>query len=99
MARQWDTKREFKPDYRRCAQIVFAGWLTVLRHPDWRATFRRLWDELYDLGVLIVALLAGLAMLTFSPVVFPAFCLREMHIQRRNRLYWLKRNRAADEDI
>jgi len=99
VSRQWDTKREFKPDYRKVAGGVFLGWWRVLTVKDWAYTFRSMGEDIVTLARLICLLIAALLMLVLSPVVFPLWCFLERRLQRRNRLYWIKRNRAADEDI
>ena len=99
MSRQWDTKREFKPNYRKVAHGTFLGWWRVLTVRDWLYNFREMVDALKGFSVLIGVLLASLLMLALSPIVFPLWCFLEWKLQCRNRLYWIKLNRQADEDI
>lgn len=97
--RQWDTKKQFKPRYGLVAKVVFLGIWIALSQGDWRCTFRQLGVVLWELVKDIGNVLLGVALLVLSPITFPLFCLVEAKQTRRRRLDYLRRERAADEDI
>lgn len=99
MSRQWDTKRQFKADYKNIANLVFFGWAVALRNTEWRWALSHLgWGVSALLRGLTGAVL-GLVFLVTSPVSFPLACAVAKMNERRQRLDYLRRQRAADEDI
>lgn len=97
--RQWDTKRQFNPNYRHIARLVFLGLVIAVRHPDWSYTFRELGSAVLRLTSHLMNILLAVVMLVLSPVAFPALCLLCKLAARSRRLAYLRRMRAADEDF
>lgn len=97
--RQWDTKKQFKPDYRRVAKVVFLGWLSAARQPNWRWHLGELWSGLSGLTAGVLGVAFGAVLLASSPVSFPLLCLAHRMTRRRERLSYIRRNRKADADL
>lgn len=97
--RQWDSKKEFKPDYKHLARVCFLGIFDACRHPDWRYAFSSLGSALWRMAGHFGNILAAVVILALSPVLFPLLCLTLGGLARRARRDYLKYNRAADEDI
>lgn len=97
--RQWDTKRQFQPDYKHVAKIVFCGLALAISHPDWGYTLRELGEAVGRLARNLGGILLAAALLLLSPIAFPVLCLACKHSARRRRLDYLRRMRAADEDF
>lgn len=97
--RQWDTKKEFKADYPSIARLVFLGWLRALAEPNWGYALAALGGAVSRLLGHLFAVLLALSVLLLSPVTFPLFCFMHRQSLRKQRLNYLRRNRAADEDI
>jgi hypothetical protein len=97
--RQWDTKKQFKPRYGYVAKVVFLGVWIALSEQYWWGAFCALWDAVVRLSKMIGNVLLGVILLITSPVMFPIFLLTEVGRAKRQRLAYLRRNRAADEDI
>ncbi len=99
MKRQWDTKKQFEPDYCGVAKIVFLGWLKAATYPAWGRIVRDLWDALVQLLDAVFGIMLALVLLISSPLSFPLLCLAHRMTRRRKRLNYIRRNRAADADI
>lgn len=97
--RQWDTKKEFKPNYKHLARVCFLGIFDACRQPDWRYAFSSLGFALWRMAGHLGNILAAAVILFVSPVLFPVLCLTLGGLNRRARLNYIRRNRAADEDI
>lgn len=99
MARQWDTKKKFEPDYRGVARLVFLGWLRATREPEYRSIASELADALFRIGGALLGIAIGFLLLVTSPLSFPAICLIHRASLRGKRLRYIQRNRKADADI
>lgn len=99
MNRQWDKDREFKADYKAIATLVFTGWLSEISRVKWIPIFRDLRSALYGLAGAIFGVLIALIILATFPVSLPLFCIIAKCSERRRRLDYLRRMRAADADI
>lgn len=99
MSRQWDKDRQFKADYKAIAALVFAGWLSEISRVKWIPIFVDLRSALSGLAGAIFGVLIGLIILATFPVSLPLFCIIAKCSERRRRLYYLRRMRAADADI
>jgi|GEM_PF-3623734 len=99
MARQWDTKKQFKSEYGAIAGMVFLGWLRALREENWRGVIRDLCNAWIGLITALGGVVLGLALLLTSPLSFPLMCWVHRAGLRRKRLEYIRRNRQADRDI
>lgn len=99
MMRQWDIKKEFKPDYRWVAGIVFFGWLRAIKEGSWSQICSDAWDVAARLSLDLLGVVLGIVLLLTSPVSFPVFCLIHRQTRRKERLRYIRRNRKADADI
>lgn len=97
--RQWDTKKQFKPNYRHLARVCFLGVFDACRQPDWRYALSSLGAALWRLVDHLFNIALAVFVLAVSPVLFPVLCLVLGGLNRRARLDYLRRNRAMDEDI
>lgn len=97
--RQWDTKEQFKPDYRGCVRMVLLGWYDDARSRRWRWYLSELWGGLYGLGGGLLTVAAGLVIAMLAPVTVPLLLLAHGRSVRRRRLNYIRRNRKADADI
>ena len=99
MARQWDTKKKFEPDYRGVARLVFLGWLRALSEPNYRSIGSELVDVMLRIGEALLGIALGVLLLITSPLSFPAICLIHKRSLRAKRLRHIQQNRQADADI
>lgn len=97
--RQWDTKKQFEPDYRWVAKMVFLGWVRAATEPQWRQIVNDLWGALRQLLFALLVIALAVVLLLTSPLSFPLLCLAHRMTRRRQRLNYIRRNRAADADI
>ena len=97
--RQWDTKKQFKPDYKHVARLVFLGLVQAFTQPNWSYTFSEIWSGLSRLISHLMGILLAIVLLVLSPITFPLLCLVVKMRTRARRLEYLRRNRAADEDL
>jgi len=97
--RQWDTKKEFKPDYRSCAKLVFLGWLQAARYTQWRWHLRQLWEAFCGLVTGVAGVAFGISLLALSPAALPLLCLVHKRTRRLQRLRYIRRNRKVDACI
>jgi hypothetical protein len=97
MARPWDTKKKFEPDYRGVARLVFLGWLRALGDPNYRSIASELADVIWRIGEALLGIALGVLLLITSPLSFPLICVIHKRSLRAKRLRYLKQNRRADE--
>lgn len=88
--RQWDTKRQFKPQYARaCGAILLGPWRSFKNGvPSYLEAAQSLSDLCLSVAIFIC-----------SPVILPVCLFIESRLARSRRLAYLRSNRAADEDI
>ena len=97
--RQWDTKKQFKPDYKAITLFVFFGLYLTLRKFDWRTLWFDLRDAFTGLTALAISVMLPVLLLATFPLSLPLMLFLAWKAQRVNRLHYLRSNRKADEDI